>query len=294
MKKIIIPMDFTEVANNAFRYAYHSFPNAELYIVHANAGIVSTRQPIYLQPGKSKDMVLSAELEKQILYELKVAELPQNMSIHILQGEVIPSIQKFVAENQIDVMVAGTRDKYDLFDRWIGTFSLGLVKTLDIPTYLIPRYATYKPYQNVLAASDYHVKNTNFLQQIQAWNRPYQAFIKFLHISTNYSDTFEQEKDSIVQSLFEDQAPSFSFEIDAIYNKDITESLLANAYTMGADLLVVMPENRSFLHTLLFKSISKELILKSSIPILFLQNRLVAEDLNNQEDAGIFSLEEGA
>ena len=272
-------MDFTEVAMNAFRYANALFPNDQLYIVHVYSGAVSTREPLYLQPGKTKDMVLREELAKQIQREIQVQKLPPRIHIEMLEGEVIDSVRNYVQDKDIEQMVIGTRDKYDFFDRWIGTVSLGLVKTLDIPVYLIPRYAKFDFFDKVMVASDYHLQSKAFVRQISKWNESYNAFVKFLHIQSTVNESFEKEEDTIVDILFEEENVNFSFEVDSIRSNSIVDSLLANAYNFGADLLAVIPDNQNFLQALLFRSISKELILKSTIPLLFLHPKKKINEL---------------
>lgn len=281
MKKIIIPMNFTEVSANAFRYANALFPNAELHIVHAYSGIVNTREPVYLKAGQTKKTVLQEELTKQVLREIGAEKLPSRIHVEILHGETVASIRHYVRDNNIEQMVIGTRDKYDLFDRWVGTVTLGLVKTLNIPIYLIPRYAKYNYFDKVMVASDYHLKDKAFIKLLNNWNRTYRAFIKFLHIQSSSNTSFEEEKEAISDTLLDGDLVDFGFEIESTKNKAVSDSLLANAYTFGADLLISIPDNQSFLESLLFQSVSKELILKSSIPLLFLPNSKQVEDASS-------------
>ncbi len=275
-------MDFTDVAINAFKFAYSLFPESELYVVHVLSGgttRVSWRTTDFAN-DKSKKEVLKEELEKQIIYELSETTLPERIEVTLIEGEpAIPLIRDFIEQKEIEGMVLGTRDKYDLIDRWMGTFSLSLVKALHLPIYLVPRYASYKKFEKVIVASDYHFKNRQFIQQIKEWNKPYQAFIKFLHVQSGEENNFEEEKELIIEELVEKDKSLFGFEIETIHDKKISQSLLANAYNFGADLLIVVPDNQSFIASLLFKSISKELVLRSDIPLLFIHaKKRVAPD----------------
>jgi nucleotide-binding universal stress UspA family protein len=221
-------------------------------------------------PIKSNEQVLTEQIGKMVLQELELDSFPSNITIKILEGEVVTSLHKYVQEQNVDMMILGTRDKYDLIDRWVGTVSLGLVKLLDIPVYLIPRYSKYKGFSKVMVASDFHLKESKIVEAIKEWNKRYKSYIKFIHIQQNEDDTYSEESDLIVNKLFEKSDPEFGFEISKIKSMDISTSLLASAYNYHADLLIVLPEEQDFISTLLFKSISKEMILKSDIPVLFL------------------------
>ena len=168
----------------------------------------------------------------------------------------------------------GTRDKYTVLDKWIGTISLSVIKTVSIPVYLIPPFAKYKGFNSTLVASDSHIGNKPLVQWIKEWNLPHQSFIRFLHIRNVKNPNFEAEKKTIVEGFFEDEDPTFGFEIISKSNEDISQSLLASAYNYGSDLIVAIPENQTFINALLFKSVSKELIMKSEIPLLFLNGQM--------------------
>lgn len=271
MKNILIPMDFSEVSANAFMYAYKLFPEANLHVVHASAPVIVTDESFYYTSSLNTVPEIKEELEKILMLELAQKELPERVDIHILRTEIIPAIKAYSKDNELDAMVIGSRDKYDVFDKWVGTISLGLVKTINLPTYLVPRYSGFKKLNKVIVASDHHLKDENFVKRIREWNSDYNAFIKFLHVQSDISSTgFQEEKDAIVHQMFEVDEVPFGFEIAVIKSGEVTQSLLESAYNFEADLMIVMAENQTFISSLLFKSMSKELILRSDIPILFL------------------------
>lgn len=270
MKKIVIPFEFSEVSVNALKYALKKFKHDAIDLVHVSIGLFGKDQTLALNPIKTSERVLTEELGSMIMNELELKAFPANVEIKILDGDIVDSIHKYVIKEKVDLVVMGSRDKYDLLDRWIGTVSLGLVKLLDVPVYLIPRYSVYNGYEKALVASDFHLKETSVIQAIKDWNKKHKAYIKFMHIQQNDDDDFGEESDIIVNSLFEKSDPDFGFEISRIKSLHVSDSLLATAYNYHADILILIPEAQDFISALLFKSITKEMILKSNIPILFL------------------------
>ena len=239
-------------------------------MVHVLSGIVQ-RDMEYREDGDlSKEDMIKSIMEKRILMALSASQLPQNIDIQILQGEIISSLKKHIDAKMYDAVVMGTRDNYDIIDRWFGTISLGVVKTVRIPVYLIPRHSHYKLFKKVMIASDYHLLNKELISRIISWNNNYEAFIEFLHIQANRKDQYDQEKEKILNALIEKDYLNFAFQMKTIQSKEVASSILASAYNEKSDLLVLIAENRSFINTLLFKSLSREMILKSNIPILFM------------------------
>lgn len=267
-------MDFTEVSSNALKYALEMFDMEQIFITHSTHGSYYN-DSIHDEPRINKSQILSTELKEEVLRVLGSKSMPENISIQILKGDILPSTQQFVAENNIDVIVMGTRDKYTLFDKWIGTTSLSIVKSVDIPVYLIPPFSKYKEYQNVLVASDYHLSNKQLINDLKEWNSGYQSFIRFLHIRDEKNKDFQEEKNTIVNGFFDGEDPKFGFEILSKKSSDVTQSLLASAYNYKSDLIIAAPDNQTFINSLLFKSVTKDLILKSEIPMLFLPSQKV-------------------
>ena len=100
----------------------------------------------------------------------------------------------------------------------------------------------------------------------------FQIYVKFLHIKEKPESDYSAESQNIVNVLFEKEPAEFGFEIAVLNSKNITDSLLSAAYNYNADVLITISENQSFMNKLIFKSLSKEMIEKSSIPVLFLHN----------------------
>ncbi len=91
----------------------------------------------------------------------------------------------------------------------------------------------------------------------------------FYH-STKYEYLDKEEVKEKIYDFFDNNQPLCSYEIEEVNSNNVAESLLANAYNYNADLLITIARNANFLQSLVFKSLSKDLLLKSAIPMLFL------------------------
>jgi len=271
MKNILVPIDFTDVGVNALRYALSAFPDAKITAYYVKAGMLENADQLTIHPHLLLDKYWLNALTEFLRKELKISKLPDRVTISIGNGPVILGIKNYASESIADAIVMGTRDKYNFFEKWFGTVSVGTVKTVDVPVYLIPKYATFTGFEKVMVASDKHLSDESIVNNIKDWNKSYGAFIKFLHIQNSKDDSFQTEAGAIVSELFEKNDPEFSFEVEVLEDKDVSHSLLASAYDMKADLLVVTPDDQNFLQSLLFASVSKDLILKSDLPLLFLK-----------------------
>lgn len=271
MKKIIVPVDLSKVSANALEYALGLFgENAEYTVVHAMDGLMDLNDGFNPAVFEAQEDALKRRITNRILEVMGREELPANVEVEILVGNIIPRIANRAQEGGFDAMVIGTRDKYDIVDRWFGTVTLAMVKQLDMPIYLIPIYSQYKGFERVMVAGDNALKQSSTIVDIARWNQPHQAFLTFLHVAKDSKDDFEEEREAIIGGLLEKENHSFGFDVTTIEGKNVSESLLGHAYNDHTDLMIVQPEHHSFLYTLLFRSVSRDLITQSNIPILFL------------------------
>lgn len=271
---ILIPADFSMVSVNAIRFAYDmANKKDQLKVVHVSQGTLSPSN--YYNPvmaGLNLVPALKKKMTQLICEALKTHNLPSNIDVEITIGEVVGEVKDMAQNDDFDFIVVGSRDKADLVDRWIGTVALGIVKTNNIPVFLIPANSSYDGFKKTIIATDHKLQNADLLEMISEWNKDHHSFLSFLHVhdQTNGEEAIHEE---IVKSFYEKKQVDFSFEIKTIISGDVSGSLLAQAYEENADLLIAAPNNHGFFHTLMFRNISKDLVLKSKIPVLFLHTK---------------------
>ena len=262
-------MDFTSVAINALKYGISFFKNAKFTIVHASFTVGKNPELFGSKPGVSNSDFLQSELENLILHELDLKALPENITIKVEMGDPSEVIRNEAKTNHYDSIMMGTRDKYSFFDKWIGTISLSLVKTVDTPIYLIPRYAKHQSIKNVIIASESSTSTKFNLDKIANWNKDHIANLTFLHIKKNENDALATEFYQNIKYYFEKRELDFDFDISEIQGENVCKSILAKSYNMQADMIMILPDKQNFLNALIINSISKEMILSSDIPMLF-------------------------
>ena len=165
MRKIIIPFDFTEVALNAVKYAIDfSTDKDELHVVHVHSGLLSIQSPLMLRAGQDYVDSLQEEIKNTIETNLNLSEVPGNLKTKAINGDPVHAIAKYCRRELIDIAIVGTRDKYDMVDRWVGTISLGIIKSLYIPVYLIPRNAEFKGFNKAIDFIDVYAASGGIIK----------------------------------------------------------------------------------------------------------------------------------
>eukprot|EP01136_Pigoraptor_vietnamica_P023430 Opistho-1_new@75528 len=142
MKKILVPIDFTDTAENAFVYALEmaKFYNAELLLLHTfdmpyvdNEILVFNYAEIYENLEVSNSNQFDEELKK--LYDLAKDHDANNITInHIMMaGNLIENIKLAVQQENIDFVVMGTNGASGWFDSLVGTYTSEVISDLSVP-----------------------------------------------------------------------------------------------------------------------------------------------------------------
>lgn len=267
MSKILVVMDQSSLSINALKYAISMCPDGyTIDILHVMSEVISLSEaPLLLNWPELKDI----ELQKlKSFIELKYIDAPwEILSINVVKGDIVHSVHQWCEDHTYDYIIAGTRDKYDLVDKLIGTISLGIVKTTKNPIYLIPPQISYNGYKHIRVAIDHMSDMKAYCHKIINWNKNHRAHLTLTYVRRDDEDAFKQIKEDLITIFYEHDAVDFSFDIEGISGDNITQILMSN--TTDVDLLILKSNKQSFFNSLFVKSLSKEIILNSRIPILF-------------------------
>ena len=268
--KILMPFDFSDASMNAFNYIIDMIDDSiELHILHVSSGLMTSGQ--FSQIGASNDLYnVEDEIETIICKNLGVQNLPEFITTHVVYGDIVSSIGNYAKKMEIDEIIMATKDNYDLFDRWLGTVSFGVIKTSKVPVRLIPPNSSYNSMANILVALDEDSDVHNQLDFLGSWNKNIGAKMSFIHIKDNDDDNFALIKEQIVNKYFETNDAQFSFEIIETEKSNIAKGIINYAESENMDMVCVFPRSQALLETIFFKSISKSLILSTKSPLYFI------------------------
>lgn len=270
MQRFLVPVDYSEVAVNALRYVIDMCATDDVIdVIHVHASMLAISEA----PVVSNIQQLQA-IEKENIKKFITKSLDREIgkiNIIISQGEIVSQIIAQSKKQAYSSIIAGTRDKYDLLDKLLGTISLGIVKRSQIPVLLIPPKCSYQGYEHVIVGADSHLKSDVFLDKLKVWNQDHLAYLHMINVSSNSTKNYEQAAQSIISSFFEKEEVPFMYSIEKVEGDEVVPVLLDKAANYEADLIVLLPERQDFFTSLFVSSVSKEVILRSTYPVLFMR-----------------------
>lgn len=199
MKKILVPTDFSETANNAVSVALDiaQKANATVYFFHTittpidwgNTQLSVPSQPLTVQ--KQKEMY--PEISKQIneaqvkLSELskKANKLKIDSKVEIGFNLLHEDLGRFAEKNKIDLIVMGTHGLSGVKDAFLGSNTLKVIRTSNVPVMTVKNKHKSFKIKKLIYASDFEETKANKnIERVKAFADFFGASIHFVFINT--------------------------------------------------------------------------------------------------------------
>ncbi|TJY35782.1 universal stress protein [Pontimicrobium aquaticum] len=278
MRKILVPIDFSENAMNALKYALELFKyeRSDFFIMHAY------QDEIYANPSLLKKQTLDQvtqevsnksqqQLEEALNKVKEISPNPRHVYNIISANEMLlDEADRIVDEENIDIIVMGTRGETNDKKLIFGSHTLQVLKYVQCPVLAIPENYKYTQPKRVLFPTNYMIPyKRRELKLLCEMVTPYRATIDMLYISKNSKLSLRQEdnKQFIKEGLCKNILNFLTINKKTIANtiyKYITENKM--------DMLVMVNTRQSFLESILFQSTIDNISLHIDIPFLTLQN----------------------
>ena len=273
MKKLLIPTDFSLGALKAIEYGIELAKEfkSEIFICHA-----------FELPAQGINVLIdiSAELQKNAQEDLQKLKskldergLSKGISIEYLAmlGELNDVIETVGKQKEIDLVLMGTKGESDLASKLFGTNTVSAIKNCSLPLLVIPSGAVYKPVKNIAFAIDYlKPARENVLEPLRQLALHFNSNIKMLNVHTDgeIGEFISSVKD--MQNWYSEKLEGINLDYVFVENYLIENGIFEFILHNPVDMLTMITKKHSFFDKIFRKSISEELALHSTIPLLTL------------------------
>ncbi len=269
--QVVVPIDFSEASENAFRYAIGLAKREGLTIrlVHV----------FYQELGQSLDGVhyFDTEVEEKrrahwrdVLTDWS-SRYQSELDGRTLKSDFFVGKPQEVLENvcrfpSVSLLVMGSTGSGNWSKSWFGSLSVHIVQKASCPVIVVPPKFGFKPITRILIAVDRTGLEEEFLDNLRVLLGAEEAEIKAVHVCQEENNYLKKGEEIIrVNSRAR-------LEEIVLFDKDLVESLNDYALEHQIDLIVVIKKKRSFLMELFHHSVSREMSANSSVPLLVLQD----------------------
>jgi len=278
MRKILIPTDFSENALNALDYALELFKYdpCKFYIMHAYQDEIYSDKALLTRETMDEvtriinntSLLKLEDIKKHIN---KVSPNPRH-AYHMISSNsmLIDEADKIVDEENIDIIVMGTRGKTNDRKLTFGSHTLQVLKYVQCPVLAIPENYKYSQPKHVLFPTNYLIPyKRRELKLLCEMVSPYRAEIDMLYISKSKKLSLRQEDN---QNFIKEELCKNNIQFKTVNDKNITNTIYAYIEENEVDMLVMVNTRHSFFENILFNSKVDKISLHINIPFLTLQN----------------------
>jgi len=270
MKRILVPTDFSEQAENALKVAAQIAKrnDSEIYVLN------SLELPTHLaSSGETSAMPESLffiKLAKKHFEELLKKPYLEGLLIHeaiIGHGEVYNDVQEVVKEKDIDLVIMGSHGINGFMEMFIGSNTEKVVRTSETPVLVIKNEHTNFKINRFVYATDFSEECKAPFKKAQEIASITDADLILLYVNTpnNFVTTTEINK----------KIKEFTKNIEtdnhtvSIYNDtSIEKGILSFASEIEADLIGLGTHGRKGLSHFFNGSISEDLVNHANMPVI--------------------------
>lgn len=269
IKHILVPIDFSESSKNALQAAIKIAKRSQAKITMVNAIHVHTPLP-HLKGGSLmqefvndyEDSVQESfhELESELV---ELQEVPHEEDRFV--SYLVDAIYTETSTKKIDLIVMGTRSQHSLGERLLGSNSIDIIKSSDVPVLVIPEnYHDFQP-NKIGFASDFlkakHYRSMAILNKLAAI---YKAEVIVFHISDEIDDQNQKQINTIKKNL----STLEKFSIRIVKAESVVDGIKNFTKAHHLDLLTLMPREHNLFERLFVQSVTKTVAIDLDIPLL--------------------------
>ena len=272
MKTILVPTDFSENAAHAFRFATLLARKLKARLILFNAfqvpiPVAAISYSLLQEMREDKRNEANARLRA----ECGPLQLADDVAygFHAEEGEVPDAILEYAAKHNVDYIVIGTRGA-GKSSAVFGSTATRLMAKTDIPVIAIPEKAHISEnIHRITFATDYAVTDADAITQLSALASAFDAQINVLHISD--SDTPPAEQSTLMKAFMEKvnaETTYSNLSFQLLSGENPGKRLEEYIHAHNTDMIVMSTHLRNMLERLLTGSLTKQIALKTQIPLI--------------------------
>jgi nucleotide-binding universal stress UspA family protein len=280
MKKILVPTDFSDHAENAGYYAveFSRLFEAHVTILHIySLPPASVYPPLYSPgfPGKTLSMdevqQIEQENEKRLLSFRETickGRLEHGCSIAQRSDFVSDGINDYAAENNVDLIVMGTRGSASKGELFIATTTWDVISSGKTAVLAVPEGVPYKPIKHIAFATDFTEADFATMEYLTHMAEKFDAKVSVIHVKTDGGSLEENQMFDWFEEKTREQNPYQNMDFVLLEHGDVQQALNDYFHQNDVGMIALVNRKRQLFERLFHRSLTKKFAYHSDIPLL--------------------------
>ncbi len=270
MKSILVPIDFSEYAENALKAAafFAKKNNSEIFLLH-----------LLELPGQMNDAMTSgSSIPEVMLFINKANDLLQKtteqpylegikISTSVQFEKAFSGIMSFSKINKIDLIIMGSHGTSGIEELLIGSNAEKVVRLSEIPVLILKKDINEARFDNFVFASDFSEEVKKPFQKMIEFAQIFTAKISLVMIATpnSFKNTIDSEK-KMKQFVKNFDIQNYSLHI--FNDTNIENGIINFSKKINADLIGLCTHGRTGLAHFFNGSIGEDLVNHATKPVI--------------------------
>jgi len=271
MKKILVPVDFSEYSENALKVASEiaKKQNAEIVAVH----MLGLSEAVITKEDNSMEGMFFLKLTQKRFAEFLDKDYLEGLTIHqtVKNYQVFSEIDDVAKEHNADLIVMGSHGSSGLSEVFVGSNTEKVVRTASVPVLVIKEDTSFNA-SNAVFACDFHLESLEVFKRITAFFKALDIKVNLMYVNIpgeSYYSTEEIEQRIVKFLIHLHEDNTILPEDIAIYSDYTVEKGVFNyAKKVKADIIGIPTHGRKGLAHFFSGSISEDIVNHSKLPVL--------------------------
>jgi nucleotide-binding universal stress UspA family protein len=270
MKRILIPTDFSEQAENALKVAAQIAKKhgSEIYVLN------SLELPSNLSnsgsTGSMPESLFFIKLAEKQFEELLKKPYLKDLLLHeaiIGHGEIFNDVSEVVKEKNIDLIIMGSHGTNGFMEMFIGSNTEKVVRTSKIPVLVIKNEHLDFKTDNFVYATDFSEECKVPFKEAQNFAEMSNSSLNLLYVNTPTEFKTTQEINERIKDFLKDQNEE-NINIHIYNDTSIEKGILNFASETNANLIGMGTHGRKGISHFFNGSVSEDLVNHANMPVM--------------------------
>ncbi|MCU0433828.1 MAG: universal stress protein [Bacteroidia bacterium] len=295
LKKILVPVDFSETGMLALEHAGHmaGLAKADLLLLHVmtvNQYHFEIPEPeLHIENFDRLNAIVEDRLNEAVeMVRQRYGVVAKSMSA---RGSVSREVTEVAADENIDLVIMGTHGAKGFEELFIGSNAHKVVSMAKCPVITVQTHAKRIGFTNIVLPIDRTAHSREKVDIALRFGSLYDAKIHILGLFEASEDQREYDKLQIVLDQVQHavEHAKLRFTRQTVKGTNLATEAMRFGPTVEADLIVIMTEQESALTGLFLGPRAKQIVNHSRIPVMSIKPKEgIVGDFNLDGSTGAF------
>lgn len=272
MKKILVPTDFSEQAENALKIAAQLAKKhqGEIYLLHMLELPVDMTNPVGdTRTSDVPEALYFMKLAKKRFSEILAKSYLKGLTVHetVQFHQAFDGIMEISKKHNCDFIVMGSQGATGFKEMLVGSNTEKVVRSSEIPVLVIKKDLPDFKIDNFVFATNLDAENKKVIQQVIDFAKLVEAKLHLVYVNTaNEFQTSEEADNHLIRYV--ENMPFENYEFHVYNDSSVENGILNFAKKINADLVGIATHGRKGLAHFFNGSISEDLANHATIPVI--------------------------